>query len=147
MIIKDRVETSPKDRFAAAGVQAERQVAHYLNRAFGDTADVCVFNDLRIVHDGEVAQIDHLLVHRSGMVIIESKSVCSEISVNRQGEFTRTYQGKRSGMASPIQQAKRQAALLRKLLDTNKVALNAESTTITLVTFRALALCAPFFAS
>ena len=120
MILKERTQPTPTDRFGAAGDKAERQVAHYLARSFGDTRDVLILNDLRVMHDGEVAQIDHLLLHRSGMVIIESKSVSSELFVNRQSEFTRSYQGKRSGMPSPIQQAKRQAALLRKLIDTNK---------------------------
>ncbi|MAJ47555.1 MAG: hypothetical protein CMJ57_09555, partial [Planctomycetaceae bacterium] len=116
MLAKNRIDHPPKDRFEAAGIAAEKQLAHYLNRGFGETKHVFIFNDLRVVHNGEVAQIDHLVLHGSGLVIIESKSVSTSISVNRQGEFTRTYQGKRSGMPSPIEQAKRQGDLLRKLL-------------------------------
>ena len=119
MILKDRQDRPARDRFEAAGIKAEQQLAHYLKRAFGDARDIFVLNDLRVVRDGEVAQIDHLLLHRSGMAIIESKSVTTEISVNRQGEFTRTYKGSRSGLPSPIEQARRQADLLRKLLDTH----------------------------
>ena len=117
MIIKDRLDRPARDRFEAAGIKAEQQLAHYLKRAFGDARDIFVLNDLRVLCNGEVAQIDHLLLHRSGMVIIESKSVTTEISVNRQGDFTRTYKGNRSGIPSPIEQARRQANLLRKLLD------------------------------
>lgn len=123
MILKDRDERPARDRLEAAGFKAERQLAHYLKRAFGDSKDVFVFNDLRVVRDSEVAQIDHLLLHRSGMVIIESKSVTSEISVNRQGEFVRTFQGRRAGMPSPIEQARRQAELLRRLLDDHAASL------------------------
>ena len=123
MIFKERTPRTPKDRFEAAGDAAEKQLAFYLNRAFGDKKDICVLNDLRIGHEGEIAQIDHLVIHRSGMAIIESKSVSTTISVNRQGEFTRTYKGSRSGMPSPIAQAKRQADLLRKLLHVHKTEL------------------------
>ncbi len=81
LILKDRREREPTDRFDAAGMKAERQLAHYLKRAFGDAKDIFVFNDLRVVHEGEVAQIDHLLLHRSGLIIIESKSFTTQISV------------------------------------------------------------------
>ena len=102
MILKERTPRTPQNRFEAAEDAAEKQLAFYLNRAFGDTQDICVLNDLRVVHEGEVAQIDHLVIHRSGMAIIESKSVSTTISVNRQGEFTRSYKGTRSGMPSLI---------------------------------------------
>ena len=123
MILKERTPRTPQNRFEAAGDAAEKQLAFYLNRAFGDTQDICVLNDLRVVHEGEVAQIDHLVIHRSGMAIIESKSVSTTIAVNRQGEFTRSYKGTRSGMPSPIAQAKRQADLLRKLMHGHKAQL------------------------
>ncbi|MEC8558811.1 MAG: nuclease-related domain-containing protein, partial [Planctomycetota bacterium] len=120
MLAKSRIERTPRNRLEAAGVAAEKQLAHYLNRSFGDTKDVFIFNDLRVIHENEVAQMDHLVLHPSGLVIIESKSVSSTISVNRQGEFTRTYEGKRQGMPSPIEQAKRQGDLLRKLLQAHR---------------------------
>jgi hypothetical protein len=50
---------------------------------------VLVFNDIRLQHDGEVVQIDHLVVHRHGMVVIESKSVSGEIHVLPDGQFVR----------------------------------------------------------
>ncbi len=117
MILKERLPRAARNRFEAAGIKAEQQLAHYLKRSFGDAKDVFVLNDLRVLRSGEVAQIDHLVIHRSGMVIIESKSVSTEIHVNRQHEFTRTFRGKRHGMASPIEQAKRQADLIRRLLE------------------------------
>ena len=53
-------------------------MAHYLKRAFGDTSDIYVFNDLRLLRRGEIAQIDHLVVHRWGFAIIESKASLAE---------------------------------------------------------------------
>ena len=116
----------------AAGAKAERQMAHYLHRAFSQDQDLHVYNGLRLEdreqpeHDGApgVCQIDHLVVHRWGMFIIESKSVTEEVVVRPDGsdgdEWSRMYRGKETGIASPIQQAKRQSAFLRTLLQRHR---------------------------
>ncbi|MBL9119760.1 MAG: NERD domain-containing protein [Phycisphaerae bacterium] len=102
----------------AAGAQAERDMAFYLRRAFGDhRPDVFVINDLRLLLDEEVAQIDHLVIHRHGMVLIESKSVSGEIRIDARKQFVRvTRDGRSQGMPSPVLQASRQADHLRRLL-------------------------------
>ncbi|MEZ6108433.1 MAG: nuclease-related domain-containing protein [Pirellulaceae bacterium] len=100
-----------------AGHQAEIQMAFYLRRAFADVPDVHVFNDLRITRAGETAQMDHLVFHRYGFVIVESKSVTGTIEVNRHGEFSRRHGNQRSGMKSPIVQARMQGGILSKLLN------------------------------
>ncbi|MHB0979205.1 MAG: nuclease-related domain-containing protein [Thermoleophilia bacterium] len=56
--------TDPRN---AAGLAAEKTIAFYLRRAFREDPDVFVFNDLRLEHEGEVAQIDHLVLHHGGM--------------------------------------------------------------------------------
>lgn len=118
MILKQQDKTEGGDALLAAGQRAERQMAFYLQRAFGDTPDVLVINDLRVVLDegGDAAQMDHLIVHRYGMVIIESKSVTSKVKINAQGEWIRWWNGRWKGMASPVLQAQRQAEALRGLL-------------------------------
>lgn len=111
-----------------AGDAAEGQMAHYLHRKFAEDPDVQVLHDLRLEdqrqteHDAApgVCQIDHLPVHRWGMFIVESKTVSEEVRVRPDGsggdEWSRLYKGREEGMASPIQQAKRQSAFLRDLL-------------------------------
>lgn len=116
-----------------AGAAAERQMAHYLNRRFSHDPEVHVLHDLRLVdgaqpeQDGStsgVCQIDHLLVHCWGMVIVESKAVTQEVRVRPDGsdgeEWSRVWQGRETGMASPIQQARRQAEFLRTFLDRHR---------------------------
>lgn len=106
----------------AAGAQAERDMAFYLRRAFGDhRPDVFVINDLRVLLDEKVAQIDHLVIHRHGMVLIESKSVSGEIRIDARKQFVRvTRDGRSQGMPSPVLQASRQADLLRRLLQAHR---------------------------
>jgi len=109
---------SAGDTFARAGRQAEEQMAFYLRRAFADRKDVYVLNGVRLERDGgDAAQIDHLIVHRGGMVIVESKSVHGRVRVNEHGEWVRVYGSKQQGMPSPIEQAKRQADFLRRYLN------------------------------
>jgi len=67
-----------------------------------------------------VAQIDALVVHPWGMFIVEIKSVSTTVSVRDDGsggdEWSRLWNGRWQGMASPIQQARRQAEFLRSYL-------------------------------
>ena len=122
-------DPEPRQR---AGAEAERQMAHYLHRAFKEDPEVHVLHGLRLEdreepeQDGSpgVCQIDHLLVHRWGMFIIESKSVAEEVRVRPDGsggdEWSRTYRGKETGMASPIRQARRQSEFLRRFLQRHR---------------------------
>jgi hypothetical protein len=89
MIIKelDRIETT--DKFEQAGYRAESQLAFYLNREFKDDPLFLVFNNLRFEKAGDACQIDHLVIHRYGMIIIESKSVTTRVEVNELGEWKR----------------------------------------------------------
>ena len=116
MIYKDVDPKESNDKFIKAGLAAEKQMAFYLKRAFADKEDIFVLNDIRLERDGEVAQIDHLIIHAYGFIIVESKSVSSKVSVNKHAEWKRIYNNKESGMRSPIQQAKIQASFLTAYL-------------------------------
>ena len=113
---------------AQAGANAERQLAHYLNRHFADDAEVHVLHDLRLCDPEQpeqtgkpgTCQIDLLLIHRWGMFVVESKSVISQVRVRSDGsggdEWTRLWNGAEKGIPSPIRQAKRQGEFLRTYL-------------------------------
>jgi hypothetical protein len=120
VIVKDKDDTQADSKRLRAGIEAEKQMAFYLRRKFGEDDAVFVLNDIRLTRGDEVAQIDHLVVHKYGMIIIESKSVTGEIRVNAQEEWVRTYGRKRTGMPSPVRQAERQGELLQKLLQDNR---------------------------
>lgn len=102
---------------------------HYLHRAFAEDARFRVLHDVRIEdpdqpeHTGSagIAQIDHLVLHRWGAFIVESKSVSDRVVIRGDGsggdEWVRVTGRKRVGMRSPIRQAEDQARLLRRYLD------------------------------
>ncbi|RTZ15684.1 nuclease [Vibrio aquaticus] len=119
MIIKDKdvsVSTYYKKQL---GDQVESDVAFYLKRQFLEQDDIFVFNNLRIEHNQEFAQIDHLIVYKKGFVLVESKSIKGTVKINDQLEWQRTVRGRWVGMPSPITQAEIQAKLLKKLLNEN----------------------------
>ncbi len=116
MIIKETDKKILNDKYKKSGFEAEKQMSFYLKRAFADDDSVYVLNDLRIHVEDEYAQIDHLIVHTAGFIIIESKSVTDTICINRYEEWTRIYNNKETGIPSPIKQAKRQIEILKKFL-------------------------------
>ncbi|MDG4867662.1 nuclease-related domain-containing protein [Guyparkeria sp. 1SP6A2] len=119
MILKEKEGPPGQDERTKAGHQQEKDVAFYLRREFSGDESIIVINDLRVEHNEEHAQIDHLVVHPFGLVIIESKSIHGEVKVNGNGEWSRSYRGQWYGMPSPIRQAELQEALVKDLLRQN----------------------------
>lgn len=116
MILKDKVISPTNSPTLKAGQKQEQDVAFFLRRHFKDDKSVLVFNDLKLTHNDETAQIDHLILYPYGFVLIESKSITGEVSVNRQEEWSRSYNNQWRGMPSPLKQVELQQKLIRELL-------------------------------
>ncbi|MBC5768681.1 nuclease-related domain-containing protein [Ramlibacter albus] len=106
--------TEFKTIFDEAGYRAEQQMAFYFSRYFARDKKVLVFNDAKILARGELAQIDHLIVHSGGLIVVESKSVSGEVRISEQMQWTRAYKGGEQGMPSPLLQCERQALVLKE---------------------------------
>ncbi len=124
MILKEKdaypsSDGDDRDQRAFYGHKQEQDVAFQLRREFGEHKQIHVINDLRLEHHGERAQIDHLILHPYGFIIIESKSIVGEVTVNAAGEWSRSYQGNWIGIPSPIRQAELQKMVLGRLLAAN----------------------------
>jgi hypothetical protein len=101
-----------------AGIKGEQAAAFYLNGHYKDGQNNVLLHDLRLVVDDEVAQIDHLVINRTGyMVLIETKNYAGDLEVNAHGEFTVRYGQDRYGIASPFEQSRRHGRILSKLLE------------------------------
>lgn len=93
-----------------AGVEAEREVAHLLKREFGPSSSVLVVNDLRIAHDGDHAQTDHLVIDLERRVIwvVETKGYSGILGCNAHGDWSVTYERKGEiQIDSPEEQCRR----------------------------------------
>lgn len=124
----------PSDRMGRAGWEAERQMAFYLHRAFAARPDVVVINGLRCRVHGASAyserdcfQIDHLVVYAGGFVIVESKSARDSMTLMVDGQWMRNFNGRSTGMASPIEQGRQQGKALRELLEAHKLELKGKA--------------------
>lgn len=104
-------------RAMKAGIAGEEDCAYYINFYFGKSDNWCVIHDLRIEHEGSVAQIDHLLINRLFEIyVIESKNFSYEVAINDSGEFTLKSGSHSFGIPSPIEQNKRHMFLLEKFI-------------------------------
>lgn len=119
MILKDKTLVTTNSAKLKAGQKQELDVAFYLRRAFKDHPQVFVFNDVKFKHNGESAQIDHLIVYTYGFILIESKSITGEVAINQHQEWSRSYRGQWQGMPSPIKQVELQLAVLKSLVRDN----------------------------
>jgi hypothetical protein len=101
------------------GAQGERDAAHYIDNHFSASGNHAVIHDLRVEVDGEVAQIDHLVIARGfTFYLLETKNFSGNLEINEFGEFSVRYGAARSfGIPSPLEQSKRHENVLVKLLD------------------------------
>ncbi|WP_457743320.1 NERD domain-containing protein [Sulfurimonas sp.] len=99
-----------------AGYEAEKENSFYLNVRLADNKNVLIINDIRLEHNGKIAQFDHLLITRFGIEILESKSATGVMCINNDGSISITYKNKTNTYPNPIEQAKRQALVLKDFL-------------------------------
>lgn len=99
------------------GIQGEKESAFYLDQYFKGGENHVLLHDLRFVVDGDVAQIDHLIINRGfGMYLVETKNYAGNLTINDHGEFTVEYDDDRFGIPSPIEQSRRHERILKRLL-------------------------------
>ena len=107
-------------RMMRAGIKGENESAYHIDFNFKNSATTAVIHDLRLEYGGRVAQIDHLLIHRTHrFYVLETKNFSHGLKINEHGEFLRWNDWKKTfeGMPSPLEQNKRHAAVLHELLE------------------------------
>jgi hypothetical protein len=120
--VRKRIEQEIRN--IRSGIKGEEEAAYEINFHFGASKNYAVIHDLRIEVEGRVAQIDHLLIGRFlDIWVCETKSFCEGIAINEQGECSRFYNNKPSGMASPFEQNKKHIMVLGSLFKTGMVQL------------------------
>jgi hypothetical protein len=101
-----------------SGEKAEHDAAYDIELYFGRSDNWATIHDLRIEVDGLAAQIDHLIINRLAEVwVCESKAFAEGVSVNEHGEWSRWWNGRQTGIPSPIEQNHRHIHLLERVFD------------------------------
>ena len=105
-----------ESRILRAGIKGEQEAAYLLDFHFKASRNTAIIHDLRLEVNGRVAQIDHLLLHRTlNVFVLETKHFTAGLKITEEGEFlrwnpsTKTYEG----MASPLAQNERHIAVLK----------------------------------
>lgn len=117
MIIKELDPFFSEEKFKKSGHAAEKNVAFYLQRYYQNDPTIHVLNGIRLEENNDAAQIDHLLIHATGMIVIECKSVYDKLQLKEDGQWIRWFGNQSKGMGSPIKQAEMQIDFLRKYLN------------------------------
>lgn len=107
-------------RMMRAGIKGENESAYHIDFNFKKSEATEVIHDLRFEIGGRVAQIDHLLIHRTHrFYVLETKNFSHGLKINDHGEFLRWNDWKKcfEGMPSPVEQNRRHAAVLREVLE------------------------------
>jgi len=94
------------------GYRAEKDNAYYLDFRFKDNAHNILLHDIRIEHEGKVAQIDHIIVNRFGIEVLESKSFTGTLTINGDGSLDVAYGNKIQTFPNPIEQNNRHIKIL-----------------------------------
>lgn len=107
-----------------AGEHGEREAAYEIDFHHGPSRNWAVIHDLRIEHDGRVAQMDHLVIGRFlDIYVCETKHFSSGVSINEHGEFTRFFNNRPQPIPSPIEQNRKHLRVLDSILRSDKIVL------------------------
>lgn len=99
------------------GYEGEKQNAYYIDFYLKDSKNVIVLHDIRIEHNKESAQIDHMIISRLGIELIESKNLSGEVSINNDNSLTIKYNNTVKTVPNPLEQSKRHAKVLKDFLE------------------------------
>lgn len=120
--LRERIEIEM--RKLQAGRKGEQEAAYEIEFQWGASENWASIHDLRIEHEGRVAQIDHLLINRFlDVYVLESKHFGEGLAINECGEFTGFFRRRPYGVPSPIEQNLRHLEVLRSVLASGRVAL------------------------
>ena len=119
----DQAKIDREIRNIEKGASGEKSAAHFINREFGKSRSMAILHDLRLQMGEDVAQIDHLVIHRFQQAawVLETKNFGGRLSCDEHGDWT-LWKGRTPvSIASPINQARRQVILLKEWLSANGI--------------------------
>ncbi len=103
-------------RMLRAGQKGEAEAAYLIDFDLKDSERTAIIHDLRLEINGRVAQIDHLLIHRTlKFFVLETKHFHAGIKIEEDGQFLQWNSFKKTfeGMPSPLAQNERHVAVLK----------------------------------
>jgi Nuclease-related domain len=113
-MLSKRLDTSlPRHDYEESALLALKQ----LERSLADLPDLRVFNGLRLVQGHHAFNLDHLILHRYGFILLENASMMLELNVNAMGEWVHIYCDAPLRIPSPLLQVERKLKRLHSVLE------------------------------
>lgn len=106
------------------GMEGEKNVSYEIKNSY---IPMLALHDIRIEDGGSVAQMDYILITKSFILVLETKALSGDITVNESGEFIRYFKNKagkvyrKEGIYSPVAQNERHVRILTEYLKKNKI--------------------------
>ena len=106
------------------GMEGEKNVSYEIKNSY---IPMLVLHDIRIEDGESVAQMDYILITKSFILVLETKALSGDITVNESGEFIRYFKNKagkvyrKEGIYSPVAQNERHVRILTEYLKKNKM--------------------------
>jgi hypothetical protein len=116
VIVKGPDEYLGSDPSARAVFYAGADVTQRLPQLTRMGGGFCQLHDLRLVHGGQEAWIDHLLLHRYGFIVIESRTVCVPTLRDEEGRWFQLLRETSREVYSPIKRVRSCAEVVRSVL-------------------------------
>ncbi|MBL8338656.1 MAG: NERD domain-containing protein [Rhodoferax sp.] len=116
MILKELDPFRGSEADVAARLQADR-MAYFLRRHYRRNSEVDVLNDLRIPSGDALADLDHLLLHPFGFVLVAREPLSGAIRIDGEGRWQRWQKGVLVDAGSPITRAYVQLLMMKSTLD------------------------------
>ncbi len=99
------------------GYKSEKEHAYYLDFEFKDSKNIIVLHDIRLEHNGRTAQIDHILISRMEITVLESKSFTGDLTIKDDGALEVRYGKNKDTFPNPIEQNNRHKQVLESLIN------------------------------
>lgn len=116
------MQTKTELKRLTSGNQGEKDSAYFIDFYYKNSPNWAIIHDLRIEHNGLVAQIDHILINRFlDFYILETKHYARSIKITEHGEFLVSFQKSYRAIESPIEQNKRHIKVLKTLLQGEEI--------------------------
>ncbi|MBI6039712.1 NERD domain-containing protein [Clostridium perfringens] len=106
------------------GMEGEKNVSYEIKNSY---IPMLALHDIRIEDGESVAQMDYILITKSFILVLETKALSGDITVNESGEFIRYFKNKagkvyrKEGIYSPVAQNERHVRILTEYLKKNKI--------------------------
>ena len=96
---------------------AQDRMGYHLRRYFGKSEEVDVLNYLRVNSGTGMTQIDHLLLHPYGLIVVERENLPERVQIKDDGQWIRWRGQDAAEIRSPITRAYLRALSLKAILD------------------------------